>query len=63
VDGTDGLALSVGRCILAFVNSMGGTCFELYIVYRKLAEICQEQGLQIVRNLVGPISLPGNAGC
>ncbi|MBV8882879.1 MAG: dihydroxyacetone kinase subunit DhaK [Chroococcidiopsidaceae cyanobacterium CP_BM_RX_35] len=41
--------------VLAFVNSMGGTpVSELYIVYRKLAEICQKQGIQIVRNLVGP---------
>jgi dihydroxyacetone kinase-like protein len=44
-----------GDRVLAFVNSMGGTpVSELYIVYRKLAEICQQQGLQIVRNLVGP---------
>lgn len=44
-----------GDRVLAFVNSMGGTPIsELYIVYRKLAEICQQQGLQIVRNLVGP---------
>lgn len=44
-----------GDRVLAFVNSMGGTPIsELYIVYRKLAEICQKQGLQIVRNLVGP---------
>ncbi|MBD2307914.1 dihydroxyacetone kinase subunit DhaK [Chroococcidiopsis sp. FACHB-1243] len=40
--------------VLAFVNGMGGTPLsELYIVYRKLAEICQKQGLQIVRNLIG----------
>ena len=33
---------------------MGGTPLsELYIVYRKLAEICQKHGLQIVRNLIG----------
>jgi phosphoenolpyruvate---glycerone phosphotransferase subunit DhaK len=44
-----------GDRLLALVNSMGGTPLtELYIVYRKLAEICQKQGLQIVRNLVGP---------
>lgn len=44
-----------GDRVLAFVNSMGGTPIsELYIVYRKLAEICQQYGLQIVRNLVGP---------
>jgi phosphoenolpyruvate---glycerone phosphotransferase subunit DhaK len=44
-----------GDRLLALVNSMGGTPLaELYIVYRKLAEICQKQGLQIVRNLIGP---------
>ena len=44
-----------GDRLLALVNSMGGTPLaELYIVYRKLVEICQKQGLQIVRNLIGP---------
>ncbi|HEY9726950.1 MAG TPA: dihydroxyacetone kinase subunit DhaK, partial [Chroococcales cyanobacterium] len=44
-----------GDSVLAFVNSMGGTPLsELYIVYRKLAEICDRKGLQIVRNLIGP---------
>jgi len=43
-----------GDRVLAFVNGMGGTPLsELYIVYRKLAEVCQQQGLQIVRNLIG----------
>jgi phosphoenolpyruvate---glycerone phosphotransferase subunit DhaK len=43
-----------GDRILAFVNGMGGTpTSELYIVYRKLAEICAKRGLQIVRNLIG----------
>ncbi|BAZ66872.1 dihydroxyacetone kinase subunit DhaK [Fischerella sp. NIES-4106] len=43
-----------GDRLLAFVNSMGGTPIsELYIIYRKLAEICQQHGLQIVRNLIG----------
>ncbi|MBD2570354.1 dihydroxyacetone kinase subunit DhaK [Anabaena lutea] len=47
--------LQKGDRILAFVNSMGGTPIsELYLVYRKLAEICEQQGLQIVRNLIGP---------
>jgi phosphoenolpyruvate---glycerone phosphotransferase subunit DhaK len=46
--------LERGDRILAFVNSMGGTPLsELYLVYRKLAEICSQQGLQIVRNLIG----------
>ncbi len=47
--------LTRGDRILAFVNSMGGTPIsELYLVYRKLAQICEQQGLQIVRNLIGP---------
>jgi phosphoenolpyruvate---glycerone phosphotransferase subunit DhaK len=46
--------LQKGDRLLAFVNGMGGTPLsELYVVYRKLAEICQQQGLQIVRNLIG----------
>jgi dihydroxyacetone kinase-like protein len=33
---------------------MGGTPLsELYIVYRKLCEICEERGLRIVRCLIG----------
>ncbi|HAJ58984.1 MAG TPA: dihydroxyacetone kinase subunit DhaK [Cyanobacteria bacterium UBA8543] len=44
-----------GDSVLAFVNSMGGTPLsELYIVYRKLLEICEKKGLRIVRNLIGP---------
>lgn len=44
-----------GDSVLAFVNSMGGTPLsELYIVYRKLAEICEQKGLKIVRSLIGP---------
>jgi len=47
--------LEKGDRVLAFVNSMGGTPLsELYIIYRKLAQICSEQNIQIVRNLVGP---------
>lgn len=43
-----------GDRVLAFVNSMGGTPIsELYIIYHKLAEICEKQGLNIVRNLIG----------
>ncbi|MEB3179418.1 MAG: dihydroxyacetone kinase subunit DhaK [Nostocaceae cyanobacterium] len=47
-------AFEKGDKLLAFVNSMGGTpTSELYIIYRKLAEICQKKGLHIVRNLIG----------
>lgn len=43
-----------GDAILAFVNGMGGTpVSELYIVYRKLAEICEQKKLRIERNLIG----------
>lgn len=46
--------LKKGDRVLAFVNSMGGTPLsELYIIYRKLAQICSEQKIQIVRSLVG----------
>ncbi|MGW8317975.1 MAG: dihydroxyacetone kinase subunit DhaK [Candidatus Promineifilaceae bacterium] len=44
-----------GDQVIAFVNSMGGTpVSELYAVYRKLAEVCEDKGLTIVRNLIGP---------
>jgi dihydroxyacetone kinase-like protein len=44
-----------GDQVIAFVNSMGGTpVSELYAIYRKLAEVCNQNGLTIVRNLIGP---------
>jgi dihydroxyacetone kinase-like protein len=44
-----------GDDVLLFVNGMGGTpLIELYIIYRKAAQIAQQHGLKIVRNLVGP---------
>jgi dihydroxyacetone kinase-like protein len=44
-----------GDRVIAFVNSMGGTpVSELYAVYRKLAEVCAGEGIEIVRNLIGP---------
>jgi len=43
-----------GDRVLVFVNGMGGTPLsELYIVYRKISEICEKKGLKILRNLVG----------
>ncbi len=46
--------LKSGDRVLAFVNGMGGTpVAELYIVYRRLVEICEKKGLKIVRNLIG----------
>ena len=44
-----------GDKVIAFVNSMGGTpVSELYAVYRKLEEVCEAHGIEIVRNLIGP---------
>jgi len=46
---------NTGDNVIAFVNSMGGTPIsELYGVYRKVAEICDDKGIKIVRNLIGP---------
>jgi dihydroxyacetone kinase-like protein len=43
-----------GDDVLLFVNGMGGTpLIELYIIYRKAAQIAERHGLKIVRNLVG----------
>ena len=40
--------------ILLFVNGMGGTpLVELYIIYRKAADVAKQYGLNVVRNLVG----------
>ncbi len=54
-----------GSRVLAFVNGMGGTpLIELYIVYRKLAEILDGRGVTIERNLVGSyITSLEMAGC
>lgn len=44
-----------GDGVIALVNSMGGTPIsELYSVYRRLAHVCRENGISIVRNLIGP---------
>ncbi|MDQ2848658.1 MAG: dihydroxyacetone kinase subunit DhaK, partial [Actinomycetota bacterium] len=44
-----------GDSVLAFVNSMGGTpLLELFIVYRKLKQVLDGQGISISRSLVGP---------
>jgi len=49
------LPFKTGDRVLAFVNSMGGTpLLELYIVYRKLAQLLGDQGITIARSLVGP---------
>lgn len=48
------LPFKSGDRIIAMVNGMGGTpLIELYIVYRRLAQICQAKGITIERNLIG----------
>ena len=48
------LPFNKGDDVLLFVNGMGGTpLVELYIIYRKAAQIAKQHGLKIVRNLVG----------
>jgi phosphoenolpyruvate---glycerone phosphotransferase subunit DhaK len=61
----DDLPFSSGDRVLAFVNGMGGTpLIELYVVYRKVAEMCEARGVKIERNLVGSyITSLEMAGC
>jgi dihydroxyacetone kinase-like protein len=43
-----------GDEVLLFVNGLGGTpLIELYVLYRKAAEIAQAAGLKVTRRLVG----------
>ena len=52
---TADLRLRPGERVLLLVNGMGGTPLsELYIVYRKLAEILARRGIRVQRNLIGP---------
>jgi dihydroxyacetone kinase-like protein len=61
----DDLPFQSGDSVLAFVNGMGGTpLLELYVVYRKLAEILDGRGVTIARSLVGSyITSLEMAGC
>ncbi len=61
----DDLPFNQGDRVLAFVNGMGGTpLIELYVVFRKLAEILDGRGITIERNLVGNyITSLEMAGC
>jgi dihydroxyacetone kinase-like protein len=48
------LPFKSGDEVLLFVNGLGGTpLIELYIIYRKAAEIAKAAGLKITRNLIG----------
>ena len=47
--------LNKGDRVIALVNSLGGTPIsELYGVYGRLATLCEEAGIHLVRNLIGP---------
>ena len=61
----DDLPFRSGSRVVAMVNGMGGTpLVELYIVYRRLAELCDARGVTIVRNLIGNyITSLEMAGC
>ena len=54
-----------GGNVIAMVNGMGGTpLMELYIVFRQLAELCDDRGITISRNLIGNyITSLEMAGC
>lgn len=58
-------AIRSGDRVLAFVNGMGGTpLIELYIVYRRLAQLLRERDVTIARSLVGDyITSLEMAGC
>lgn len=48
------LGVDAGERVLLFVNGMGGTPqSELYIVYRRAAQVLEERGIVIERSLVG----------
>jgi phosphoenolpyruvate---glycerone phosphotransferase subunit DhaK len=50
----DDLPYSSGDRVLLFVNGMGGTpLIELYLAYRRAAEVLEERGVMIARSLVG----------
>jgi dihydroxyacetone kinase-like protein len=49
------LGLTQGDKALVFVNSMGGTPLaELYVVFRRVAQLLDEGGVEVTRNLIGP---------
>jgi len=52
----DDLPFSSGDSVLLFVNGMGGTPLsELYIVFRRAAQILDERGITLGRSLVGSL--------
>ena len=59
------LPFAAGDRVIALVNGMGGTpLIELYIVFRRLAEVCRRHAVTIERSLVGNyITALEMAGC
>ncbi|WP_099332709.1 dihydroxyacetone kinase subunit DhaK [Actinomyces minihominis] len=60
----DDLGLTKGDRVIALVNGMGGTPeSELYIVFRKLAQLLEADGIDLVRPMVGnyvtSLEMPG----
>jgi phosphoenolpyruvate---glycerone phosphotransferase subunit DhaK len=50
----DDIAFSEGDRVLLFVNGMGGTpLIELYLAYRRAAEVLEQRDIAIARSLVG----------
>lgn len=50
----DDLPFTGGDRVLLFVNGMGGTPqIELYIAFRRAAEVLRERGIEVTRSLVG----------
>jgi dihydroxyacetone kinase-like protein len=50
----DDLGTASGDRVLLFVNGMGGTpLVELYIAFRRAAEVLAEKGVEVARTLVG----------
>jgi len=50
----DDIPFASGDKVLLFVNGMGGTPqIELYIVFRRAAEVLAERGIEVSRTLVG----------
>lgn len=48
------LPFETGDEVLLFVNGMGGTpLIELYIAYRRAAEVLEQRGIAVARSLVG----------
>ena len=61
----DDLPFARGSRVIALVNGMGGTpLMELYIIFRRLAELCEARDITISRNLIGNyVTALEMAGC